>query len=168
MAIVIKKADLPDLSVLESLSRQTFIETFGHLYTSENLNSHLDKTCSAAYFRQALASGRLIDLALMDDVVAGYITYGDVALPVTHEPADAEIHRLYIDAAFQRQGIGDALMRHALAGKRLRASPNVYLGVWEHNHKAQAFYRRFGFYPVGEYLYYVGTHADREIIMRRI
>lgn len=156
------------LPALEVLARASFTATFGHLYLAEHLQHHLDTTCSATYFAAEIERGNAVDVACADGELAGYIKYGAVGLPVVHGKADREIHRLYVRAGYQGQGIGRMLMDRALADTDLQAAPALFLGVWEHNHKAQAFYAGYGFEAVGEYLYHVGPHRDRELIMRRM
>lgn len=156
------------MAAIELLARSTFTATFGHLYTPDNLQAHLAKTCSAHFFAGELSGNSSIDVARIGNQLVGYIKYGAVGLPVEHGDRDMEIHRLYIDEGQQGHGIGKQLMDRALENPAVRSAPNLFLGVWENNHKAQVFYRRYGFRPVGQYLYYVGDHADREIIMQRV
>ncbi|MFO1241996.1 MAG: N-acetyltransferase [Rickettsiales bacterium] len=164
--IIINNADNPDLVNLQNLSRETFTETFGHLYSNENLEYHLAKTCSAQYFAEKLAEGNVILLARDGSELAGYVKYGHLGLPLENGETGREIHRLYVRKAYQRSGLGKRLMEATLADEILK-SADIFLGVWENNIKALAFYMRYGFAPYGEYTYFVGTHADREIIMRR-
>lgn len=166
MFSIIEKATLQHISALETLARSTFTATFGYLYELDALQAHLDKTCSKDYFAQELANGCNIDIARIENDIVGYIKYGPVALPIKHNNNDIEIQRLYIVEGQQGKGIGRKLMDKALKSPALQTAENIFLGVWENNHKAQEFYRSYGFIPIGEYLYYVGAHADREIIMK--
>lgn len=167
MAASLEIAEEKHVHALEHLARLTFTATFGHLYTAENLENHLSKTCSSDFFQRELANGITIVLAYNTAEYVGYIKYGAVGLPITHHPDDREIHRLYVVPSCQKQGIGQQLMEYALNDPYLSSAHGLYLGVWEDNTNAQAFYARYGFKPVGDYHYYVGTHADREIIMCR-
>lgn len=167
MHISIEPLSQEHLPQLETLARETFTRTFGHLYSAENLASHLNKTCTVPFFQKALLAGKRILVAREGRELVGYVKYGDLGLAVEHEEGDAEIHRLYVADSHHRRGIGKLLIEAALADGRLRQAANIFLGVWENNVKAQAFYSRYGFEAVGEYTYYVGTHADREFIMRR-
>ncbi len=46
---------------------------------------------------------------------------------------------------------------------------SVWLGVWEHNDAAQAFYKGHGFVRVGEHVYWTGNQADTDhILLKRI
>lgn len=164
----ITHAHLLDCETVAALAAKTFTDSFGHMYSAEDLASHLASKCSAAYFEQSLRAGSTILMAKLDGKLVGYAKVGHVELPVKPLPAGAvEIHRVYVDKAFQGQGIGKAIMLYILALPKVDHAPIVYLGVWEDNVRAQGLYTLYGFEAVGRYLYYVGTHADREIIMAR-
>jgi ribosomal protein S18 acetylase RimI-like enzyme len=49
---------------------------------------------------------------------------------------------------------------------RARGAEQLYLSVFVDNVRAQRFYARYGFEPVGAYAFMVGSHADEDIIMR--
>jgi len=48
-----------------------------------------------------------------------------------------------------------------------RESDVVWLGVWERNPRAMAFYKKFGFGEVGDHVFPLGTDPQRDIIMAR-
>jgi ribosomal protein S18 acetylase RimI-like enzyme len=58
-------------------------------------------------------------------------------------------------------------MQHVLALASDSGSDVLWLGVWEHNAKAIAFYRKFGFEAVGEHVFAVGSDMQRDLIMAR-
>jgi ribosomal protein S18 acetylase RimI-like enzyme len=165
MNLSLDVASIDDVQALSALARQTFIETFGYLYTAENLYQHLDKTCSTDFFMSSLKQDHIIT-ARDGDLIIGYAKFGGLGLPVNNPQRDAtEIHRLYVTQPYQARGVGAALMEEVMRHDRIQSSPAIYLGVWENNIKAQRFYSRYGFSAVGEYMYPVGTQLDREIIM---
>lgn len=41
----------------------------------------------------------------------------------------------------------------------------VWLGVWENNHNALKFYKKFGFDIVGSYIFKLGEQEDKDLIM---
>ena len=164
----ITPASHADAQALSQVAVAAYTETFGYLYTKDNLDTHLAKTCSADYFRGALDAGDVIYLAFLGKALAGYVKCGALGLPAHNvEPDASELHRLYVLKPYHGRGLGKALMDAALESAPLKHSPAIYLGVWEHNLKAQQFYSRYGFVPHGEYTYWVGSHADREFIYKR-
>lgn len=155
-------------ATLSALAMEGFTETFGHLYSAENLQKHLAKSCSEAFFAKAIAAGDVILLAFVDGKPAGYTKAGKLELGIAGAEADAlELHRLYVLSPFQGKAVGKALMEAVLNMPPLCEASELYLGVWEENYKAQAFYARYGFAPHSEYTYYVGDHADRELVLKR-
>ena len=158
------------LPALEILARQCFTETFGRLYSPEDLEHHLSTTCSAEYLAESLAQGdTVLVLTGEDGTLAGYAKYGAVGLPLPAppHPDDREIHRLYIAAAYHGQQLGARLIEAMLNDPAMQRAPAIYLSVWSGNHRAQRFYHHYGFRHAGDYTYYVGNHADDEYIFRR-
>lgn len=104
----------------------------------------------------------------LQDPLIGYVTACPAHLPhpdVT--PDDGEVQRLYILRGHQGGGHGTTLLRTALEWLERNGPRTVWIGVWSENYGAQCFYARHGFDIVGEYLFMVGNHADREFITRR-
>ena len=163
---VIRDANKSDANALSEFAKLCFIDTFAHLYSKENLLKHLQKTCSPAYFSEALLHDKI--LLAEDNALIGYIKFGEISLPIDSIPCGSkEIHRLYVHPEFKGQGIGRDLMRQAFDHSVLKASKHVYLSVYEDNTHAQKFYQNHGFSIIGEYDYYVGSHIDREFIMHK-
>lgn len=165
--ITLQCASLSDMPALAEFAAQKFVENFGHLYEPSYLNLHLARYCSADYFAACHQSGEVLQLAVLGDALVGYVKAGGVGLPTPHAPSDAEIHRLYVAKEAQGTGTGKALMHAAIDALEQRGATTLWLGVWEHNKRAQHFYAQHGFRKVSDYLYRVGPHADREWIMRR-
>ena len=164
-----RDATAADAATLAAFSSLTFNETFGHLYSEEDLNDHLQSKCSIEVFNKALAAGDYVILAYDGDELIGFCKIGNVELPVAHPPTGAqEIHRIYLRRKYHGTGLGQELLKRALESKRLKDASLVYLGVWEENDRAKQFYFRNGFLPVGRYLYPVGKQVDNEMILARV
>jgi ribosomal protein S18 acetylase RimI-like enzyme len=43
----------------------------------------------------------------------------------------------------------------------------LWLGVWEHNYRAQAFYRKWEFRVVGTHIFQLGSDAQTDLLMER-
>ena len=90
----------------------------------------------------------------------------DFELPAD-QPTDSavELHQLYVAEAAKGTGIAAALMDRGIAWARERASI-LYLTVFTENDRAQAYYRRYGFYDVGRNAFRVGNHIDEDRFFR--
>ena len=52
--LTIRRATASDADALSLISRDTFVETFGHLYSPEDLATHLDTMYAPEKYRDAL------------------------------------------------------------------------------------------------------------------
>ena len=78
-----------------------------------------------------------------------------------------EIERIYATRAFQGRGIGKRLMATALEAAQEAGVNWVWLGVWEHNQKAIAFYERQGFEPFGRHSFRLGDDEQTDVMMKK-
>ncbi len=78
-----------------------------------------------------------------------------------------EIHRLYVLSDAHGLGVAHDLMYGCIDEMTRRGSDVAWLGVWEANPRAIAFYRKFHFVEVGEHVFLLGKDRQRDIIMVR-
>lgn len=98
--------------------------------------------------------------AIVDGKPAGYLRLlaGRPPFGMSHEYHALELNRLYLDKHFIGQGVAQALMAFFREFAAAGQYDFLWLGVWEHNYRAQAFYRKYGFsftghlhpFPIGE------------------
>jgi ribosomal protein S18 acetylase RimI-like enzyme len=72
---------------------------------------------------------------------------------------------LYVSQRWHGLGIAHEIMREVLATARLAASDRIWLGVWQRNERALAFYRKFGFEVVGDHTFQFGNDPQRDLVM---
>lgn len=171
MTATIRRAVPDDAAVLAELGTATFVETFGHLYTPEDLQAFLDESHTVAAYAKVLANQDYALWIAEDDAgrAIGYAQAGRCGLP--HEdmrPEDGELKRLYVRAGIQGGGNGRALMDAAMAWLLRDGPRTLWLSVWSENLGAQRFYARYGFEFAGEYEFIVGAQRDREFLYRRL
>jgi diamine N-acetyltransferase len=164
-------ADL--LELLVNLSTQTFVETFGTNYTTANLTQYLQERLSPERLHWELTQepNSFFYLVYSNAKVAGYLKLlspctkhlEKAALPIT-TPHATFLERFYFSAAFQGQGLAAVALSFACSLAKTKATPFIYLSVWENNLKAQRFYQNAGFKIFGETLYPVGQQNDREFL----
>jgi ribosomal protein S18 acetylase RimI-like enzyme len=166
----IRAADTGDAPALARLAAETFVETFGHLYAPEDLDAFLEDARSEAVYALLLDDdGVFVALVSADDGrPVGYVVAGRCKLPVPAlEPEAGEVRELYVLESHQGRRLGTRLLETALDWLERRGRSPLYVGVFSENEGAQRLYQRYGFEKVGEYDFPVGTHLDREFILRR-
>ena len=67
MSLTIRRATARDADALSAISRDTFVETFGHLYTPEDLRWHLDFSYAPEKYRDALEEQGAVAWLLEDE-----------------------------------------------------------------------------------------------------
>jgi GNAT superfamily N-acetyltransferase len=78
-----------------------------------------------------------------------------------------ELERIYALAAFQGRGLGPALMQACVDLALMKGARTMWLGVWERNARALAFYAKWGFRDVGAHPFLVGSDDMTDRILER-
>lgn len=166
----IRRATPVDADALSRIARDTFTETFGHLYPAEDLRAFLDRTHAAAAYAERIADdATALWLLELDGEVVGYAWAGACHLPHPDVAAgDGELKCLYVLARAQNTGWGGRLFETALQWLQRDGPRTLWIGVWSQNLGAQRFYARYGFQKTGEYQFPVGRVRDDEFILRRL
>ncbi|HEV7890106.1 MAG TPA: GNAT family N-acetyltransferase [Pyrinomonadaceae bacterium] len=168
-ALHIRRASTEDAKLLAELGARTFAETFSEDNPPEDMAAYM-----AASFTLERLTAELTDplsiffIAEVDGSAAGYakIHPGETAEGVEGQ-RPVELVRLYVAQAWLGRGVGPALMQRCIDEAREMGFQTVWLGVWERNHRAQAFYRKWNFYEVGEHIFQLGSDPQRDIVMQR-
>ena len=169
MSVAIRRATPADAPALSALGTRTFVESFGQLYSAEDLQAFLDESHSEAAYADVLADpGYALWLAERDGEAIGYAQAGPCGLPHADvRPGDGELKRLYLRRDAQNGGVGAQLFDQALAWLERDGPRTLWISVWSGNFGAQRFYARHGFEKAGEYDFIVGQQRDHEFIFRR-
>lgn len=166
MPLTYRDGRTADAEAIADLYGRCFTDTFSHLYKSKDLADFL-ATRNAEAFRAELDDPSFhFRLAEEQAALAGFLKLGPAELPVETPPGTIELRQLYVFGPWQGAGVAAALMDWAMARARSLHARHIQLNVYIDNLRAQRFYRRYGFEPVGRYVFMVGEHADEEIVMR--
>ena len=167
-AITLRPAGPADNELLAEMGARTFADTFGPDNTPENMAAYLAASFSPARQAAELAEpGTLFLIAVAEGAAQGYVRLREGPAPACVSGArPLEIVRLYARQAFIGRGVGAALMRASLAEAARRGCDTVWLDVWEHNPRAQAFYERWGFRKVGTAVFPLGDDLQTDWIMQ--
>jgi ribosomal protein S18 acetylase RimI-like enzyme len=76
-----------------------------------------------------------------------------------------ELWRFYVAHQWHGRGIAQSLMDRVKTEARLRGAKTLWLGVWERNDRARAFYVKCGFTDAGEHIFLFGTDPQTDLVM---
>ncbi len=91
---------------------------------------------------------------------------GPVPEQVTGE-RPIELVRLYVSHESLGSGVGAALMQACIDEAKRGGHQTLWLGVWERNNRAQAFYRKWNFREVGTHPFQLGDDPQTDLLMQR-
>lgn len=77
-----------------------------------------------------------------------------------------ELERIYVLQGFQGNNIGKKLLYFTINQAKQKKLDYVWLGVWDKNLRAIAFYKRNGFEISGSHPFYLGSDQQTDLIMK--
>ena len=158
MTITIKKCTLEDLHKLQEISYETFNETFKDQNSPENMKAYLEGAFNLKQLEKELATiSSQFFFVYFNDEVAGYLKVNTTDAQ-SEEMGDEslEIERIYVKNKFQKNGLGKYLFNEALEIAMELNKKKIWLGVWEKNENAIAFYKKMGFDQTGVHSFTYG------------
>jgi diamine N-acetyltransferase len=168
--VTIRRGTLADAALLSELGERTFSETFAVDNTAEDLAAYVAESFNVAQQTVELKDPESTFLiAEVDGRAAGY-AYLHVGKPEegVEGTNPVELVRLYASREWLGRGVGEQLMRACVDEARQAGHDTLWLGVWEHNGRAQAFYRKWNFRTVGEHMFQLGSDMQRDLLMGRM
>jgi ribosomal protein S18 acetylase RimI-like enzyme len=156
--IFIRQAEVEDAEALTVLAARTFYDAFAPTNTPENMQAYMTAAFTVEQLTEELREPQsTFLLAEVHGQLAGYAKLVRGAVPECVPAARAiELARLYVDQHVLGAGLGAALLQACVERARCEKYPAMFLGVWEYNPRAQAFYRKWGFERVGEHIFQLG------------
>ncbi len=174
MTALVRPATIADAPCLSQLGATTFRESFAGENTPEDMARYLAEAFTPD--RQAAEIADPAGTVLLaerrdasgDAALVGYVHLVSGPVPAAvRGPAPLELKRLYVTRAWHGQGVAQALMDAALDAARARGAQTLWLGVWERNPRAVAFYAKYGFSRVGEHTFMLGADAQTDWVLVR-
>ncbi|MFV9831374.1 GNAT family N-acetyltransferase [Bacillus stercoris] len=169
MSVNIKKCSREDLQILQQLSIETFNDTFKDQNSPENMKAYLERAFNTKQLEKELSNmSSEFFFVYFDHEVAGYVKVNiDHAQSEEMGAESLEIERIYIKNNFQKHGLGKHLLNKAIEIALERNKKNIWLGVWEKNENAIAFYKKMGFVQAGAHSFYMGDEEQTDLIMTK-
>ena len=164
----IKKLDETEVEQLQSLSRQTFSETFSGSNSKENMDKYLNENLSIQKLSEELNNENSHFFFIKDgERNIGYLklNMGPSQTELKDETA-LEIERIYVIQEYQGKKVGQQLYEKAIQVAKEKNVQYIWLGVWEENHKAIQFYNKNGFEVFDKHVFVLGDEKQTDLMMR--
>jgi ribosomal protein S18 acetylase RimI-like enzyme len=163
----VRRATPADAALIAELGAATFREAFAAFNRPEDLAHYLAKAYGVAQQSAELADPRVTYLiGEAGGRPAGFAMLRRGATdPAVTGPDPVELVRIYVSSAVLGTGLGSALMEACIAEAAHAGHRTLWLGVWEQNPRALAFYHRWGFVDVGSHIFTVGTDPQTDRVM---
>ncbi len=162
-------AEVSDAQPLAELAEETFRTTFAAVNTPQDMKLHCTNNFSEALQRREILDPAITTLVSEEDsVLIGYVQLRWGPTATTHAAQKPiEVQRLYVAGPWHGRGVAQDLMAAAIRRAEDQGADQVWLGVWERNPRAIAFYKKCGFTEVGEHRFLLGTDPQRDVVMQR-
>lgn len=167
MTIIIKKCTLEDLSLLQEISIETFNETFNHQNSPENMKAYLEKAFNLEQLDKELSNiSSEFYFIYSNKEIGGYLKVNTDSAQTEKMGNDSlEVERIYIRKKHHKQGLGKHLIYKAIETALEFNKVKIWLGVWEKNESAIAFYQKMGFMQTGAHSFNMGDEEQIDYIM---
>lgn len=168
--IIIRNATKDDAPLIAAISRKTFYDTFADQNSPEDIEKFMSEQFSTdRLIAQVGATGNIFLLAYVDDQLAGYVRMLDGFNPPELKELPAiEIARIYAVQDVIGKGVGKALMQRCIEIATDLKKRSIWLGVWEKNERAIAFYQKWGFEKFGTHDFVLGNDVQTDWMMRKL
>ncbi|MFC0518317.1 GNAT family N-acetyltransferase [Mucilaginibacter angelicae] len=167
--VTIQKLTLADADTLLALSKKTFFDFFAHLNKPEDMEAYAAIAFTLQKIQTELNNPNShFFFAMLDGEIAGYLklNYGPAQTEFQDQNA-VEIERIYVLAQHHGKKIGHQFIDFTLKEAAFKNLQYVWLGVWEHNQKALAFYEKHGFKVFSSHEFVLGTDKQTDLLMRK-
>ena len=159
---------IDDVKLLQKLSIQTFIETFGAQNTEADMQEYLNNQMSTSQLKKELEHAHSnFYFAYYKDRLAGYLklNFESAQRETVGTGTAFEVERIYLLNDFQRQGLGKVLFEKAVALGKEKGCRKLWLGVWEHNSLALAFYKKLGLTVFDKPPFLLGRDSQTDLML---
>ena len=166
---IIRNASIDDACLLAELGAETFREAYAQNNEPDTLSKFIESTFDTGKQARELSDNNTLwFIAEAQGKAIGYAMLRKGKWPTSVTGVDAiELGRIYVLASWHGRGVGPALLQACLDEATRQGKDVVWLGVWEHNPRAIAFYEKWGFVQVGAHSFQFGTETQQDLLMQR-
>ena len=165
----VKLGTSSDAHVLSEFGAKTFHDTFAGYNKEADMKTYLEKTFALDQVKKEINDPCVTFLLVFDgDIIIGYakLKEGDAPSELIGGTA-IEIERIYADKDYVGKNVGKLLMKTCINMAKERGHTFIWLGVWENNPRAIAFYEKYGFEKFGSHPFLLGSDLQTDLLMKK-
>jgi diamine N-acetyltransferase len=166
----IRRGVAADAEELAAAAERWFRETFSPDNTAEDMAIY----CASAFspvIQRAQLTDPAVETLLLHDALGRLTAYAQLRDGgpdgIAALPAPIELWRFYVDSSQHGRGLAARLMAAVDEAARARGAKTLWLGVWEKNHRARAYYRKAGFIDIGSHDFHLGHDLQTDRLLSR-
>ena len=171
----VRRAEAEDAAALASVAASTFALACPPTTTQVAVEHFIANNLTEPHFERYLGDpNRELLIVEVDGVPAGYtmIAHGDpadpdVAASISVTPT-SELSKCYVLEGFHGAGVARTLIEASVETGRAHGSAAMWLGVNQHNERANRFYEKNGFSIVGTKRFRVGDNWEDDFVRERV
>lgn len=169
--INIRLATLEDAALLAEIGRKSFYDAFADdpRNAPADMEIFINQSFGAPIQARELTDKKIVYLiAEVAGEPAGYVKLNkDARETMITGDKCLEIARFYLLQEWTGKGVSQKMMQTVLDFAAENSFDTVWLGVWEFNFRAQKFYQKYGFQPVGEHIFQLGNDPQTDWVWQR-
>ncbi len=164
---MIRRLSINDVIQLSELGESSFRDTYSWYNSQENMNEYVAKNFNRHALNRELVNENIIYFGIENEnnllsayakFVLGKNSNGQ------KKSTCAELARIYVDKKYFGKGQGKILLEFCANFLKENNISSIWLGVWQKNKKAIAFYERMGFKKKGTTTFLLGTDLQDDFI----
>lgn len=170
----IRQATWSDIDILTELSRRTFSDTFAAEHDPADIRQYLEEVFSTEQIEDDLLRPESIFFLAYNNPSSSHqpIGYahlvGNSSIPIVETISKPiELVQLFVEHRELGKGHGSSLIQSSLRYAVENSFEALWLKVGEDNHRAQAFFNRWGFNQIGNFSFKLGLETRNYYVLLR-
>ncbi len=165
----LRRARVTDAALLASLSERLFVDTYADQNDPEDMRLYVSENFTEAAVAKDLADRRttfVIGTENGEAVAYAKLHRGEAPACVSG-PEPIELARLYVARPLHGKGAAAVLLNTCIIEAQRVEARTLWLGVWEKNARARAFYAKHGFEAAGRHEFVLGKDVQQDLVLVR-
>jgi GNAT superfamily N-acetyltransferase len=166
--IEIREARPDEAAAYTAFAGDIFVKTYAAGNDPRLVSAHVLNTFGETKLAAELADS--VRCVLVVEAADGgwdaYVSMRANEIPAPIGSANAiEVERFYVGQDWHGHGVAKELMDVTIGRAKAAGYDTVWLGVWQHNHRAIRFYEKMGFAHVGWHTFIFGGEPEDDYLM---